>query len=303
MPGDTQSDSPPEKARSNRLLIKVTRDSLPQVKDKYPFIYLERGRLEIDDSSVKWIDSDANVVRLPIATLNCLLLGPGTSVTHEAVKVIAQSNCSLCWVGEDSLLFYASGQTPNADTRNMREQIKLSADSKKSVEVARRMFAKRFPGADLAGKTLNEMMGMEGHRVRALYEQKGQEYGVGWKGRSFTPGKFELGDITNQVLTASNAALYGILSSAVHSMGYSPHIGFIHSGSPLPFVYDLADLYKEYLCIDLAFSLTLEMAGQYNKHKVSSAFRQRVIETDLLGKIGQDIEAILGVKYARRDRQ
>jgi CRISPR-associated protein Cas1 len=206
-------------------------------------------------------------------------------------------------VGEDSLLFYASGQTPNADTRNMREQIKLSADPKKSLVVARRMFAKRFPEADLAGKTLHEMMGMEGYRVRTLYEQKGQEYGVGWKGRSFTPGKFELGDITNQILTASNAALYGILSSAVHSMGYSPHIGFIHSGSPLPFVYDLADLYKEHLCIDLAFSLTLAMAGQYNKHKVSAAFRQRVIEADLLGKIAQDIEAILGVKNARCDSQ
>lgn len=292
------NEAVPLKATSNRLLIKVTRDSLPQVKDKYPFIYLERGRLEIDDSSVKWIDSEANVVRLPIATLNCLLLGPGTSVTHEAIKVIAQSNCNICWVGEDSLLFYANGQTPTADTRNMREQIMLSADPKKSVEVARRMYAKRFPEAELAGKPLKTMMGMEGYRVRALYEQKGQEYGVGWKGRSYTPGKFELGDITNQVLTASNAALYGILSSAVHSMGYSPHVGFIHSGSPLPFVYDLADMYKEYLCIDLAFSLTLEMAGNYNKHKVSTAFRQRVIEVDLLGKIGQDIEAVLGVKNA-----
>lgn len=288
---------------SNRLLIKVTRESLPQVKDKYPFVYLERGRLEIDDSSVKWIDCEANVVRLPIATLNCLLLGPGTSITHEAVKVIAQSNCGVCWVGEDSLLFYASGQAPAADTRNLRAQLKLSADSKKSLEVARRMFARRFPTVDLTNKSLPEMMGMEGFRVRALYEEKAGKYGVGWKGRSFTPGKFEMGDITNQVLTASNAALYGILSSAVHSMGYSPHIGFIHSGSPLPFVYDLADLYKEHLCIDLAFSLTLEMAGRYNKHKVSSAFRQRVIEADLLGKIGQDIEAVLGVKNARRDSQ
>jgi CRISPR-associated protein Cas1 len=296
-------DESTQKTPSNRLLIKVTRESLPQVKDKYPFIYLERGRLEIDDSSVKWIDCEANVVRLPIATLNCLLLGPGTSITHEAVKVIAQSNCGVCWVGEDSLLFYASGQAPAADTRNMRAQLKLSADAKKSVEVARRMFARRFSEADLTGKSLQEMMGMEGYRVRALYEQNGQKYGVGWKGRSFTPGKFELGDITNQVLTASNAALYGILSSAVHSMGYSPHIGFIHSGSPLPFVYDLADLYKEHLCIDLAFSLTLEMAGRYNKHKVSAAFRQRVIEADLLGKIGQDIEAMLGVKNARSDRQ
>lgn len=292
-----------EKMVSNRLLIKVTRDTLPQVKDKYPFIYLERGRLEIDDASVKWIDSESNVVRLPIATLNCLLLGPGTSVTHEAVKVIAQANCSICWVGEDSLLFYANGQTPTADTRNMREQMQLSADPKKSLEVARRMYAKRFPEAELAGKNLKQMMGMEGYRVRALYEQKGQEYGVGWKGRNYTPGKFEMSDITNQVMTSSNAALYSIISSALHSMGYSPHLGFIHSGSPLPFVYDLADLYKEYLCIDLAFSLTLEMAGHYNKHKVSSTFRKRVIEYDLLGKLGLDIEMMLGVKNASRDSQ
>lgn len=292
-----------QKAPPTRLFVKVTRDSLPQIKDKYPFIYLERGRLEIDDASVKWIDCDTNVVRLPIATLNCLLLGPGTSITHEAVKVISQSGCGVCWVAEDSLIFYAHGQTPTADTRNMREQLRLSTDPKKSVEVARRMFAKRFPGADLGTKSLKEMMGMEGYRVRALYEKKGKEYGVGWKGRSFTPGKFEMGDITNQVLTACNAATYGIISSALHSLGYSPHIGFIHSGSPLPFVYDLADLYKEHLCIDLAFVLTLEMAGQYDKHKVSAAFRQRVIDMDLLGQLSPDIEAMLGVKYARRDSE
>lgn len=286
-----------------RLLIKVTRDTLPQVSSKYPFIYLERGRLEIDDSSVKWIDCDNNVVRLPIATLNCLLLGPGTAITHEAVKVIAAANCSVCWVGEDGLMFYAVGQTATANTRNFKKQMLLSADSQKSVEVARRMYARRFPKAELAGKTLQEMMGMEGYRVREMYHQKAQHYKIGWKGRTYIPGKFELGDMTNQILTAANAALYGIISSAVHSMGYSPHIGFIHSGSPLPFVYDLADLYKEHLCIDLAFALTLEMAGQYNKHKVSESFRKRVIAMDLLAVIGPDIEEMLGGKNARRDSQ
>ena len=47
---------------SNRLLVKITHENLPQMKDRYPFIYLERGRLEIDDSSVKWIDSEGHVV-------------------------------------------------------------------------------------------------------------------------------------------------------------------------------------------------------------------------------------------------
>ena len=292
-----------DKQSPTRLLIKVTRDTLPQVSSKYPFIYLERGRLEIDDSSVKWIDCDYNVIRLPIATLNCLLLGPGTAITHEAIKVIAAANCSVCWVGEDSLLFYAVGQTPTSNTRNLRKQLLLSADEAKALEVARRMYARRFPKAELAGKSLKEMMGMEGYRVRQLYEQKAQQYQIGWKGRSYVPGKFEMGDITNQILTAANAALYGILSSAVHSLGYSPHIGFIHAGSPLPFVYDLADLYKEKLCIDLAFSLTLEMAGKYNKHKVAEGFRLRVIEMDLLATISEDIEEILGGKHARRDSE
>jgi CRISPR-associated protein Cas1 len=283
-----------------RLFVKITRDSLPQVKDKYPFLYLERGRLEIDDSSIKWIDSESNVVPLPVATLNALLLGPGTTVTHDAIKTATAANCAVCWVGEDSLLFYAAGFLPTADTRNLRQQIELSADNEKSVEVARRMFAHRFPCAELAGKSLQEMMGMEGYRVRALYQAKAEEYQVGWKGRDFVPGKFETSDITNQILTACNAALYGILCSAVHSMGYSPHIGFIHSGSPLPFVYDLADLYKENLCIDLAFFLTRDMAGRYNKQKVSESFRQRVIDMDLLSKLADDIPDILGVKRARR---
>ena len=285
-------------SEAQRLFVKVTRESLPQIKDKYPYLYLERGRLEIDDSSVKWIDCDANVVPIPIATLNTLLLGPGTTVTHEAIKIATSANCAVCWVGEDSLLFYAAGFVPTADTRNLRRQIEVASNPKKSIETARNMFRRRFPDADLAGKTLKEMMGMEGHRVRSIYQVKAQEYKVGWKGRSFKPGSWELSDVTNRMLTSANAALYGILCSAIHSMGYSPHIGFIHSGSPLPFVYDLADLYKEHLCIDLAFFLTREMAGRYDRNKLSTEFRKRVMEIDLLAQLSTDIPDILRMKSA-----
>ncbi|MDP2610549.1 MULTISPECIES: type I-E CRISPR-associated endonuclease Cas1e [unclassified Oceanobacter] len=290
-------------AKGERLFVKVTRESLPRVKDKYPFLYLERGRLEIDDSSVKWIDADANVVPIPVATINCLLLGPGTSVTHEAIKVATAANCSVSWVGEDSLLFYAAGFLPTSDTRNLKRQMALASDEEKALDVARAMYTQRFPDADLTGMTMPAMMGMEGNRVRALYQQKAEQYGVGWKGRQFTPGKFEFSDLTNQILTATNAALYGILSSVVHAMGYSPHIGFIHSGSPLPFVYDLADLYKEPLCIDLAFFLSREMAGRYDKHKVSDEFRKRVIKMKLLDQASNDINELMGVSRARRARQ
>ncbi|MFK3659857.1 type I-E CRISPR-associated endonuclease Cas1e [Scandinavium sp. NPDC088450] len=281
-------------ANGKRLFVKITRESLPQVKDKYPFIYLERGRLEIDDSSLKWLDAEGQVVRLPVATINTLLLGPGTSITHDAVKTAAAANCALCWVGEDSLLFYAAGFQPTADSRNFRRQMTIACDKKRSLEVARQMYQRRFPDAELREKSLKEMMGMEGHRVRSLYQEKALQYGVGWKGRQFTPNKFELSDTTNQILTSANAALYGILCSAVHAMGYSPHIGFIHTGSPLPFIYDLADLYKAELCIDLAFALNKEMAGQYDKHLLAKRFRERVITMELLERVAFDIKQLLG---------
>ena len=162
----------------NRLIIRINHDNLPQIKDRYPFLYLERGRLEIDDSSVKWIDSQAFVVRLPIATISTLLLGPGTSVTHEAIKILAAANTTVCWVGEDSLMFYAVGQSPTSDTRNMRKQIDLAFSPKHRIEVARRMFTNRFPEGDVSSSSINDLMGKEGLRIRRLYEQMAEKYGV-----------------------------------------------------------------------------------------------------------------------------
>lgn len=280
---------------SNKLFIKLTRETLPQIKEKFPFIYLEAGRLEVDDSSVKWIDSTGNVVRLPIATISALLLGFGTTVTHAAVKACASANCTLCWVGEDSLLFYASGMSPTSNTRNFKKQMLLAADKTKSLSVARNMFNFRFPETYTENKTLKELMGMEGYRVKKLYADMAEKYQVGWKGRSYTPNNFELSDTTNKILTSANAALYAVISSVVFSLGYSPYIGFVHSGSPLPFIYDLADLYKENLTIDMAFSLTKDMASYYDKYILLHEFRKRIIETRLLENLANDIHKILTV--------
>lgn len=283
-------------AESKRLHIRITRENLPQIKGRYPYIYLERGRLEIDDSSVKWIDSQGGVIRLPVAALQSILLGPGTSVTHEAVKVISQANCSLAWVGEDAAHLYAFGISPTADTRNLLHQVRQASDPTLSLAVARRMFQRRFPEADLNGKSLPEMMGMEGVRVRNLYKAKAQEYGVNWGGRSFVPGQFSGSDTPNRILTFCNAALYGMICSCLYSCGFSPYIGFIHSGSPLPFVYDLADLYKGEFSIDLAFRLTAQLAGHYDKKTVQDEFRARVLEKELLKQIVPDVYSVLGME-------
>lgn len=282
-----------ERKEPKRLFIKIERKYLPQIKTRYPFIYLERGRLEIDDSSVKWINSDGEVIRLPIATINCVLLGPGTSITHEAVKVMSSSNCTICWVAEDSLNFYAVGKSPTSDTRGLKKQLELATDKGKRLKTARMIFQKRYPHDDFSDSSLQEMMGMEGGRIKRVYVEYAEKYGVGWKGRRYTPGDFTIGDTTNRILTGCNHALYGIVTSVVYSMGYSPHVGFIHSGSPLPLVYDLADLYKEKLCIDLAFYLTLKLGGEYNRYSVMEEFRTRVIQYDILKRVVEDISDLM----------
>jgi CRISPR-associated protein Cas1 len=279
----------------NRLFVKITRESLPQVKNRYPFLYLEHGRLEVDDSSVKWIDKEGQVVRLPIATLNALFLGPGTSLTHESIKTIARAMCSLCWVGESSLIFYAGSLNPTADTSNLKNQIDLATKEEKSIEVVRNLFAFRFPDEDVDQYTKQELMGLEGLRIKSLYRQKAIEYGVPWKGRCSEVKNIGSKDITNQALTMGNSWLYGILCSVVTSLGYSPHIGFIHSGSPLPFVYDLADLYKSYLTIDLAFSMASQLSNEYDIDAHREVFLQKVIEMDLLAKIPNDIKTVFKV--------
>lgn len=283
----------------SRIFCKLTKELLPKIRDRYPFIYLEKGRLEIDDSSVKWIDCDCNVVPLPIATISALFLGPGTSITHAAVKALSEANCYACWVGEDSLLYYASGVSPTSNTRNYQKQIKLFSDNNLRTEVARRMFKKRFPNDDLSNKSIHEMMGMEGARVRRMYKQKAEQYGVLWEGRDYVPGNINLSNSPNKILTICNSALYGLVGAVIHSMGVSPYIGFIHSGSPLPFVYDISDLYKEEVSVDLAFSLSKDQ--DYSKSVIMNSFCQRIIDNDVLYRITKDISEILEISNDSSD--
>lgn len=281
----------------SRIFHKVSRDLLPQIRDRYPMLYLEHGRLEVDDSSVKWIGADRSVIPLPVAALAGIMLGPGTSVTHEAIKAMSESNCLLSWVGTDSMLYYAAGFTPTADTANLLKQIDLSSDPQKRTEVARAMYQRRFPECDLSGRSIQEMMGMEGGRVRALYRRKAEEYGVEWGGRDYIPGQADKSNTPNRILTSCNAALYGLLLAVTHSLGFSPRIGFVHHGCPLPFIYDLADLYKSEISIELAFALTAKLGGTYDTQAVMEGFVEKVCSLGILARAVDDICTLMEVKH------
>ena len=271
------------------IFEKPPRETLAQAKDRWTPVYFEHGRLEVDDSSVKWIGADRTVLRVPVATLSTILLGPGTTVTHAAVKACADCNTPICWVGDQSIRFYAIGITPTHDNSRARLQSKLHASSSKSAEVARRMFTKRFPDVDVAGKTVAELRGMEGHRVRALYKTMGEKYGVTWKGRNYNADNWEVSDTINKAVSAANAGLYALTAAIACSMGYLPNLGFIHTSGTWPFIFDVADVYKPITTLPAAFSV-VSRNPEAATSEILAELKKEIEQQKLLQLIPRHIE-------------
>lgn len=269
-------------------------ETLAMARDRWTPIYLEHGRLEVDDSSVKWIGADGLLYRLPVATISAILLGPGTIVTHAAMKACADSNTPVCWVGEECMRFYAFGLEPNHDNDMPRFHAAAWADKKRRAEIARRMFKMRFPDVDVDSRTIKEMRGMEGLRVRALYAQLGLQYGVTWKGRNYDKSNWDMADGINRGLSAANASLYALCAAVVCSLGYVPSLGFVHDAGTLPFIYDVADLYKHLTSIPAAF-LAARQNSADDGDLVRKFLKQRIEEEKLLQRIPKDLEALFAL--------
>lgn len=267
-------------------------ETLALAKDRWTPIYLEHGRLEVDDSSIKWIGADKLVYRLPVATISAVLLGPGTTVTHAAMKACADSNTPVCWIGEDGMRFYAFGLAPNHDNTKPRYHATLWADKKKRGEIARRMFTLRFPGLDVQAHSINELRGMEGLRVRAKYAELGQNHGVTWKGRDYDKSNWNLADGINRALSAANASLYAVCASVCCSLGYLPSLGFVHDGGTLPFIYDVADLYKEITSFPAAFQAIRQNPGDKGE-LTRQLLKERIEAEKLLQRMPKDLEALI----------
>lgn len=260
--------------------------SLPMARDRWTPIYFEHGRIEVDDSSIMWIGADGLVCHLPVASLSCLLLGPGVSVTHAAVKACADSNTPLAWVGEDCLRFYAFGITPTHDNSNARLHASVWADKKKHAAVGRRMFRFRFPDIDVSKYSIKELRGMEGIRVRSLYAELGRKYAVTWKGRDYNTSNWNLADPVNRALSAANASLYAITYAVCSSMGFLPSLGFVHAAGTLPFVYDVADLFKHETSFPAAFE-TVSQSEMEIESRVRLALKKRMEECQLMSRMAK----------------
>jgi len=164
------------------------------------------------------------------------------------------------------------------------------------------MYRHRFNVQLPEGLTLNQIRGKEGVRMRTAYAQNSKKYGVPWHGRKYDRNSWANSDPINRALSTANGLLNGICHAAIVSGGYSPALGFIHTGKQLSFVYDVADLYKTEITIPLAFATVAESEEKLSG-RIRKACREKFRETKLLQRILPDIDQLLNISEKVTDQQ
>ena len=203
----------------------------------------------------------------------------------------------LVWVGEAGVRVYAAGQPGGARSDKLLWQCRLALDPVARLAIVRRMFEVRFGEDAPERRSVDQLRGIEGVRVREIYKGLARQFGVEWRRRDYDPGKFEYSDTPNRCLSAATSCLYGVTEAAVLAAGYAPAIGFLHTGKPLSFVYDIADLFKFETVVPEAFRVAAAHAkGRLDKpvematrHACRDAFRR----ANVLSRIIPMIEDVL----------
>lgn len=265
---------------------------LPRFGDSLSFVYLEHGRVDQHEKAIAFHDK-GGLTPIPVAATTVLMLGPGTHITHAAMRTIAENNALVEWVGEHGVRCYAAGMGGTRSSAAVLQQAALASDPHRRIEVVRRMYRLRF-GEDVdSALTIQQLRGLEGARVRSCYAQMSKLTRVPWSRRNYDRGSWDLADPVNQALSVANSCLYGLCHAAILSLGYSPAIGFIHTGKQLSFVYDVADFYKTEVTIPMAFhaaKLGTRDLARSTRLLCRDAFRR----LRLIKRVVPDIREVLG---------
>jgi CRISPR-associated protein Cas1 len=268
------------------------------MKERSAIVFLSYGQLDVIDGAFVLIDKNGVRVQIPVGSLACLMLEPGTRVSHAAVVLCAQVGCLLVWVGEGGVRLYAAGQPGGARADRLLFQARTALDDTARLNVVREMYRRRFDEEPPARRSVDQLRGLEGVRVRETYRLLAQRHGVEWKSRNYDRNDWGSADLPNRCLSSATACLYGLCEASILAAGYAPAIGFLHRGKPQSFVYDIADLYKFETVAPAAFTVAARIArgagGEGSpERQVRIACRDLFRKSGLLERVIPDIEAIL----------
>jgi len=262
------------------------------IKDRLSVLFVEKGQIDVLDGAFVLVDKNGVRTHIPVGGVACLMLEPGTRVSHAAAVLASRVGCLLVWVGEAGVRLYSAGQPGGARSDRLLYQAKLALDDDARLKVVRKMYSMRFKEEAPAKRSVQQLRGIEGARVRKMYELLARQYRVPWKSRNYDHTQWSSGDIPNRCLSSATACLYGICEAAILAAGYAPAVGFIHSGKPQSFVYDIADIFKFETVVPVAFKIAARKPFNPER-EVRLACRDTFRQTRLLRRIIPTIEEVL----------
>lgn len=246
-----------------RLGLETAR--IPQT-DRHGLMWLERGHLIADDGTVcfktaGFDDLPAGTYGIPHQTVSFILLGPGSMLSHDAARILARHQTGVAMIGHGGVRLYASLPPQPDQSARARAQARAWADPKARIAVARRMYAWRL-GELLPEDDITVLRGIEGARMKALYQLMAERHGIEWRGRRYNRAAPESADHANQAINHASTAVLAIAELAVAITGTIPQLGFIHEDSGFAFPLDVADLFRDSMTVPIAFSVVRERQQQ-----------------------------------------
>ena len=114
------------------------------MNDRVSVLFVEYGQLDVLDGAFVLVDKNGVRTHIPVGGVACLMLEPGTRVSHAAVTLASRVGCLLVWVGEAGVRLYAAGQPGGARADRLLYQAKLALDDSARLKVVRKMYSLRF---------------------------------------------------------------------------------------------------------------------------------------------------------------
>lgn len=228
--------------------------------DRAGLLYLARGALTARDGTLAFLQGPATEAdalepgdyAIPLQGVSMILLGPGSTVSHDALRLLAHARTALAAVGEDGVRLYTAPPLIPDRSGLARVQARLWADDGTRLMLARRMYAWRL-GEVLPHRDLDVLRGIEGARMKESYRLIARQIGIEWRGRRYERGNPSASDLPNQALNHAASAVEAAAAIAVAATATIPQLGFIHEDPGQSFVLDIADLWRTSATIPCAF--------------------------------------------------
>ena len=282
---------------------------IPHV-DRHGLVWLSRGRLFVDNGTLRFIcaesaELEAGDYAIPYQNVSLILLGPGSTVSHDALRILARHGTLLAAVGEGGTKFYTAPPMGQGHSDVARAHARLWADEKVRLDTARRMYAFRFEKI-LPHRDISVLRGIEGARMKETYRIQADRYRLPWEGRHYDRGRPSDADIPNQAINHAATFVECAADVAVAAVGALPPLGFVHEDSSNAFTLDIADLYRAEVTIPLAFRvarLALDNPGLNLERTLRKEAAVEFRRGKLIPKMIDRIKELLSVHDAGSDPQ